>query len=295
MAAAAPNADVHAALIECDIRQERDRNRIISNEGFQTLRDIGIMETDADVADMAKRLASRPQASRVNLGTVQIKRIQALVWWIHDCQKHLIALDVNNFTPDTLERAIENKRIQKEQASAEVTTKDLSKFDPDNYEIHEDAFLNMLSQTYGSQGETLCYITRAVIPPTNFADEMERRMYQLPLNGASFEADNRIVYRKLKSFLIDSPGWAWIEPFNATKNGRNAFLAWSNHYNGYGELSKRTALAKARLDGLHYKNKRSMSFERYIELLTKSFSILEKDKEERYTERQKVEKLLKGY
>ena len=59
-------------------------------------------------------------------------------------------------------------------------------------------------------------------------------------------------------------------------------------------MSKRTALAKANLSALHYRNEKSMSFERYIEMMTKAFTTLEKDDDERYSERRKVEKLLKG-
>jgi hypothetical protein len=54
------------------------------------------------------------------------------------------------------------------------------------------------------------------------------------------------------------------------ENGRNAYLAWIAHYkNEEGELSKRTTLVKAKLETLHYKNERSMSFfERCTEILT---------------------------
>jgi hypothetical protein len=41
-----------------------------------------------------------------------------------------------------------------------------------------------------------------------------------------------------------------------------AFMAWTAHYSGEGELSKRTAIAKAKLNQLHYKNERSMSFKK---------------------------------
>ena len=119
-------------------------------------------------------------------------------------------------------------------------------------------------------------------------------MFQMQLNGATFDEDNRAVYLKLKSFLIDTAGWAWIEPYDATKDGRNAYLEWSDHYNGPGELSERTALAKSRLASLHYKNERSMTFERYIELLAKCFNTLHKDPDQRLSDRQKVETLLKG-
>jgi hypothetical protein len=64
--------------------------------------------------------------------------------------------------------------------------------------------------------------------------------FRIPmLKGRCFEQDNQTI--------IDSPGWAWIEPHDMAENGRNAVLALiSHHYNGEGELSKRTAIAKAK-------------------------------------------------
>jgi hypothetical protein len=76
--------------------------------------------------------------------------------------------------------------------------------------------------------------------PAEFATTEEERMYQFPLTGGSFKLDNQTVYWKLKAFLIDSPGWAWIKPHDTAEDGRAAFMAWTKHYNGEGELSKRT-------------------------------------------------------
>ena len=106
--------------------------------------------------------------------------------------------------------------------------------------------------------------------------------------------DNQTIYRKLKAFLIDSPGWAWIGPHNTAEDGQVAFLAWTNHYNGEGELSKWTAIAKVRLDNLHYQNECSMSFERCTEIMTKCSNTLHKDPDQWYLDQQKVEKLLKA-
>ena len=51
-----------------------------------------------------------------------------------------------------------------------------------------------------------------------------RRMFQMPLDGPGFEDDNRHVYRLLKTFLVDTPGWAWIVSFDAVEDGRGSFL-----------------------------------------------------------------------
>ena len=81
----------------------------------------------------------------------------------------------------------------------------------------------------------------------------------------------------LKQYLIKSPGWAWIERFNEMKKGRGAFWAWLDHYNGRGELSKRTHLALASLKMLHYKKEQLMPFEKYPENLIRYVATLDKD------------------
>jgi hypothetical protein len=49
-------------------------------------------------------------------------------------------------------------------------------------------------------------------------------------------------------------------------------------------------MAKTRIKSLFYKNKHSLLFEKVMEILSKSFSTLDKDLDERYSECQKVEK-----
>jgi hypothetical protein len=97
-----------------------------------------------------------------------------------------------------------------------------------------------------------------------------------------------------KAFLIDSPGRAWIEPHNMAGNGRAIYMAWMAHYNGVGQLNKGMAIVKTKLDNLHYRNGCSMSIERCTETMTKCFNTLHKDPDQRYSDRQKVEKLLKA-
>ena len=290
-----PIGELNAVFAMCGITDEATRANIIMREGFTQLSDLGVLETDTDVTEMAKRMAARTQAEgRVLLGTVVIKRLQTLVWWIRDHQKRGLALEAANFDAETMNQASEMKSLRREIADKEPSIADLGKFDPDDFDAHEDAFLNLLAQSYGVLREPLRYVVRPAEAPAQFMTNEEERMYQFPLAGRSFELDNQAVYRKLKAFLIDSPGWAWIEPHDTAENGRAAYLAWTAHYNGQGELSKRMAIAKTRLDQLHYRNERSMSFEKCTEIMTKCFNTLHKDIDQRYSDRQKVEKLLKA-
>ena len=290
-----PIAQLHLVFEVCGIVDGATRNNIINREGFSTIGDLGVLETDSDVSDMAKRMASRTLAEgRVLLGTVVVKRLQTLVWWVRDHQKRGLDVDAADWTADVMQEAAQMKSLKRDMADKEPSVSDLGKFDPDDFDSFEDAFLNLLAQSYGVLREPLRYVVRPETAPEVFATTEERRMYQFPLTGNSFELDNQAVYRKLKAFLIDSPGWAWIEPHDSAENGRAAFKAWTDHYNGEGELSKRTAIAKAKLQQLHYKNERTMSFEKVTEMMTKCFNTLHKDPDERYSDRQKVEKLLKA-
>jgi hypothetical protein len=181
----------------------------------------------------------------------------------------------------------EKMHINKGQDTGNVLVTDLHKFIPDDFETHETAFINLLAQTYRAQGKNLKYIMGNVVIPVMFVDDAERPMYQLPITGKAYNMDNKLVYHLLKIFLINTSGWTWIEPYNVTENGRGAFLVWADHYNGQGELLKHMAMAKVKIKSLLYKNECSLSFEKVMEILSKSFSTVDKDLNERYSECQK--------
>ena len=144
----------------------------------------------------------------------------------------------------------------------------------------QDAFLNLLAQSYGALQEPLCYIVCPNDEPNEFEMEEQCCMFQLPLEGEAFNMDNQKVHLKLKSFLINTPGWAWIEEYDESEDGQGAFQAWSDHYNGQGELSKHMALAKTKLKDLFYKNERGMSFKNYSSKMKCCFQMLDRDPEE---------------
>ena len=167
--------DLHAVFAMCGIPDAATRNLIMNREGFNQLDDLGVLETDMDVTEMAKRMASRTQAEgRVLLGTVIIKRLQTLVWWIRDHQKRGLPLNADEFTAETMASAAEMKTLRREMTDSEPSVKDLGKFDPDDFDAHEDAFLNLLAQSYGVLKEPLRYIVRSADVPTEFATNEEQ-------------------------------------------------------------------------------------------------------------------------
>jgi hypothetical protein len=286
---------LHVVFVMCGITDQVTQALIMAQEGFNMLDDLGVLETDTDVIEVAKRMASCTQVKGwVLLGTVIIKRLQTLFWWVRDHQKRGLLLSAADFTAETMIEAAEMKTLRCNLMDKEPLVKDLGNFNLDNFDAHEDLFLNLLAQSYGFFREPLRYMVHSATVPIAFATNEEQRMYQFPLEGGSFELDNQAIYCKLKAFLIDSQGWAWIEPHDTAENGRLAYQAWVDHCNGKGELSKQMAIAKAKLDTLHYQNERSMSFERCTKIMSKCFNTLHKDPDQRYSDRQKVERLLKA-
>ena len=130
-----PIDELHSVFEMCGITNPAMRTTIIDHKGFTQLDDLGVLETDADVTEMAKRMATRTQAEgRVLLGTVVIKRLQTLVWWIRDHQKRGLALNAADFDAAAMNLASEMKTLMRERSDKEPSLTDLGKFDPDDFD-----------------------------------------------------------------------------------------------------------------------------------------------------------------
>ena len=76
------------------------------------------------------------------------------------------------------------KRIKTDQPKADMNAADLKAFNPDEFETHEDAFRNLLSQTkIVTRKFSLLFIVRLAVAPVIFTDDFEERMFQIPLTG----------------------------------------------------------------------------------------------------------------
>ena len=183
----------------CGIVDAGMHTNIINREGFTSLADLGVLETNTDVLELVKRLVSRMQAEgRVYLGTVMVKRIQTLDWWVHDHQKHGLPMSAADFMVQAMNEAAEMKGLKREMAEKEPSVSDLEKFDPDDFDAYEDAFLNLLAQSYGAICEPLHYVIHLDTVPETFRTIEEECMYQFPLTGNSFQLDNQAIYHNSK-------------------------------------------------------------------------------------------------
>lgn len=289
--------DLRTVLAACGLTQPQC-DVLVNQEGFTSIASMGVLGGDGDVLEMAKRLAGRTQVDgRVILGTVQIKNLQALVYWVKDKLKRGQPLNAADWDAQAIITTMTSKDVEKEAKDnyQAPSVQDLGKFKPEDFETFEEGILNIWARTRGAQGEDLRYVVRPDNPPAEFESEQQRRMFQLPLTGVAYDRDNATVFRDLKAMNLNTTGDPWIQPFESTEDGRGAWMAWTDHFNGQGELSKRINLAKTRLGNLHYKSERSMSFELFSARMQKYFQTLDKDPDERKSDRQKVEILVAAF
>jgi hypothetical protein len=99
--------DIHAVLAVGGFANATDHMLIINNEGFQLIADFGILE-DRDVIKMVKCLGNHMVAAgRVNVGAIQVKKLQALCYWVSDQQKHGQGITQDDWDDDMVMATIE--------------------------------------------------------------------------------------------------------------------------------------------------------------------------------------------
>ena len=132
----------------------------------------------------------------VNLGTVAIKKLQVLVFWIKDCQIRSLDIDATNWDQVAMATAMEVKHVHKEMKDNKKlpSVKDIMKFNPDRYVLCKDSFLNILSQMIGTNVEPLHYIVCDDMLPDEFQNDDQERMYQIPHEGEAYDKDNQAMY-----------------------------------------------------------------------------------------------------
>ena len=113
--------DLNAILMVCGIDDQAKCTHIIDGKHFQSLQDFCMFESNKDVNRMASHLASRTQQEgRVHLGTIAIKKLQALVFWCKDCQMCGLNLVAAEFDQSAMLEVMEGKHVQKEAKETEL-------------------------------------------------------------------------------------------------------------------------------------------------------------------------------
>ena len=279
---------VSKVLLLCGCSAEQ-RNALVG-EGFQVMIDFLVIQAK-DVAGMCTNLARIPNnRGGSKIGTVIMKKVEALVMWCHDREREGLELDANAFDQDTLTEYV--KKGQLDDAGDQTSPEPPKDFKVLKWVTWVRKFETYLWQIKGKNKVPLIYVVRKERDPDlPFNSEEERRVYAVNQRGDAFRSDSARVWNELQSIMADTPAWTWISKYEGKKDGRAAMKALRDHYDGPGEVEKRISYAKRELETAHYRSEKVFTFEKYVTKLSEAFQILD-DNGIPKVEREKVDLLL---
>ena len=241
-------------------------------ERLNTLESYGRMTSD-DVTQLASRLEKRPYPHNVAIPTSVVKNIQGMCFWSARARRQGRPLNYGDFTTEVLAESLDAMEIQAEKSSAPDIKPSALK--EEDWEDWSQEFPTYLSHIYGKQKAPLDYVIRPDLAPTHvFASTREQELYSYPLGGPYYKEDNKEVFRLLSDLVKDQPA-TWIQPYQASQDGRRAWLALVDHFDGGGQKERRISKAEAILETVLYQNERVFSFDAYSAKLLRAFRTLD--------------------
>jgi uncharacterized protein YegL len=282
------------------ITNPEHKNTII-RDCFANFRDLVRLD-ERNINNMIKELSSRTQADgRINLGTKKSKLMIGLLHWAKDfgrvSEKPTISgLNQDDFM-NQLEIAIE-RADYRSRASEQLSTR-AKESDPGplksekEWKDWEQKFSNYAGCHFGSAGVPLSYVIRKNDDPDPSAKGLKfvaRTIASAPLSGTAFEHDSLQVHEMLVNFTTGQPSHAWIKSVERFEDGRRSMKALREHFEGKGNATRNLAEANRLRETLHYKNERSLSFEKFLSMMQEMFNIYSKEDQE-LSEKTKIDLL----
>jgi hypothetical protein len=232
------------------------------------------------------------------MGILIQNNLTGLIWYVKDRTCRGLVIDAANIVLDDLhwghmayEAFVQNRDKGENIKSLE---KWCDKFEFDDWDRKVTETLSLI---YGRHYCPIAYVVRPDKPAgwnplVDAANDYERLVYQLPLNGIAFEQDNETVFSLIQLAVVHTQAETWIYDHVPGRDGRGAMRALRNHDEGEAELDVQASKAQYILDTLVYTNERNMTFEAMITKLNKAYNALKRQGQE-FTEKSKVEQLAK--
>jgi hypothetical protein len=239
-----------------------------------------------DVTEMIKAHHRRgPQIYPVSM--VVAKNLQALIYFAKYRWRRGLPIQIAHWDADAMARI----KVIMQQAAARKADKTAENIDPGPIEVgvgYRDwvgRFRNKLKSTIGAADVPLIYVIR--VPHDDDADwvppEAETDIYAMRLDGPEFDQDNKAVYTLLYNCCNHekaagrTEAMAWIDPFFVAQDGRAAFAAFRNHFEGVGAMNIRRTSALAQIQQLHWKSELLVTFAEFSSKLKKAYDVLSEE------------------
>ena len=210
----------------------------------------------------------------VVFATVQVRRLCVLAYWIEIA--HLCGNDITeaNFTAEALTQSLADFRVYDLNKDSDDSVDKPDIFSYSKWvKWHDSVVIHLRGTKNVTKNIPLYYIICSDEPPANPTLE-EHIIYHAAHQGVTYNTDNQNVHRILAKLTNGTDADQWIKEYNRTQDGRAAWNALCQHYDGPAEGDKRVTVACHDLKTLHYKNESSFSFETYSTKMRKAFSVL---------------------
>jgi hypothetical protein len=189
---------------------------------------------------------------------LQQQMLLAMCHWVVNRQRLGLLVDADEFSAIT---AFEQSQLmvclQEDEATGkrELISKLPDKFkQPSQWRVFAELVETYLSQLKGSGRIALNYVIRKLavpIPGMIYETDAEQAVAIAPLVGEQYNRDNAKVYGILKQLCLEGPGRSYILDFDKAKDGRGAWLAMYNHYEGDSYRNRAKLEAYAILEKIH--------------------------------------------
>jgi hypothetical protein len=171
-------------------------------------------------------------------------KFQILCYWVEKRIPLGLSVDSELFTNvelvtwgEKMKTAADEKDAQKPTIAAPGAYKKDTK-----WRVWKEQFLNYMGTKNGQNKAPLPYILRPDDDPANEGDvstnDIERMVYLMPHRGLAYQYDNGMVYDELKALLVNNTAFTRICVHNRARNGRAAWKALVEHYEGPTEQNK---------------------------------------------------------
>lgn len=271
---------------------------VFYDDGFGSLKDI-CLEYRHDVQGFKdylkginKTMASRRTDNNiVRLSPILMNQLVGVVHYFNMCVYTLHTIP--SLENVTREKATHYGRVYsrlKEMLDQE--SEDLSITIPEfkgqlNWRNVKDLLLTKLELTASKAGIPMSYLVDEAIRRYPRVTSLRGEIIEIDIEdmdylktnavhfGVAYKEDNLKLWNILKIAFMNSPGYYIIQPFEATKNGRKAYLALKNFYEGEDFIARSIEEAFVKLNSTYYKGETSrFNFEKYINIHLESHKLL---------------------
>jgi len=162
----------------------------------------------------------------------QLSLFKALHHYIKRHHTQNLLIDPTVITRNLLiaELDVLDSSVEAKTASLKPKEENVPKLTRDTrWRTYKALFTNFLDGVIGKKGIPLSYVIRPIVIPPTLAHEP---IYTTSHDGNAFKEDNNTVFRYLYGVVLGDQYEVYVKNFVSTRNGRAAYLALEDYFNG---------------------------------------------------------------